>query len=379
MSKVKLFLYDFTTNKKIIKYAMAIVLLFAFALYFRTMNQGFTIGSVTMANIGLTTAFMTTLYSILSYATLDRIKAYLMLPCRKAEVFFAFVFAEYFSLVLERISFVIVIAALFTKEPFLLAAYLTLSSLIAVILDTVIVMSLNKRKILFAILSVALILLLCALLTFSQYHIVNFSLLSFSLFIGIIIISRFEPKHLAINRESRIKKNLFRRYNYFFTVMMREKTAFINTVCIFVFAIAFTFIANSTPILLYAIWCIFAVNTPVTTMFSGDKALMRQEKMLPHRSRLMSGIYVYFLSAYFVIANAFAVLLFIIVGQFSIFILFTGVMLVVIETGVTILLERKYPIRAWQKKQEVWRNPRKYILPLIVFAVAVIPILADIR
>jgi ABC-type branched-subunit amino acid transport system permease subunit len=83
-------------------------------------------------------------------------------------------------------------------------------------------------------------------------------------------------------------------------------------------------------------------------MLSGDKALMRQEKMLPRHSRLMVGGYASFLSVYFAAVNAYV---------------------------ISLYLERKFPIRQWQKKQEVWRNPRKYILPIIVCVVALAPYL----
>jgi hypothetical protein len=52
---------------------------------------------------------------------------------------------------------------------------------------------------------------------------------------------------------------------------------------------------------------------------------------------------------------------------------------VILETGISLFLERKHPIRVWQKKQEVWRNPRKYVLPLIVCVIALAPYLMGRR
>jgi len=373
MGKAKLFLYDFVTNKKIRKYIIAIVIFLVAALYYHKNNNEWMLGTAAMSNIGLSIAFLTTLYSIFSYSTIDRIKAYLMLPCKKSEVFFSFVFAQYFSLLLERMSFVIIVAAFFTKEPVLIVAYLLLSSLIAVVLDTVVLISLNKKRYFLAALSVVFIAALYVLLTYSQNSALNFTVLVVLLCISIFIVMTFESKHLAINRESKVKSNPFRRVNYFSTVMMREKIVLVNTASVFVIAGLFALISKETPFLLNLIWGVIAVNTPATTMFSGDKALMRQEKMLPRHSRLMNGVYGSFLAVYFMIANSYVVLLFVLLGQFNIFVLFTGIVLVVVETGIALLLERKYPIRSWQKKQEVWRNPRKYILPVIVFAITFVP------
>lgn len=377
MSKAKLFLYDFVTNKKIKKYIIAIILFLCAAVYYRQNNQEWTLGTTAMSSIGLSVAFLTALYSIFSYSTMNRIKAYLMLPCKKSEVFFSFIFAQYFSLILERISFVIIAVIFFTKEPVLMITYLLLSSLITVILDTLILVSLNKKRYFLAVLSVVFIASIYILLTYSQNYVLIFVVLAAMLMIGIVLVMMFESKHLAISRESKVRSNPIRRVNYFITVLMREKILLVNSATVFVIAALFAFISLETPFLLNLIWCVIAVNTPATTMFSGDKALMRQEKMLPRHSRLMYGVYGSFLAVYFAIANSYVVLLFALFGQLNILVIFTGIVLVVMETGVALLLERKYPIRSWQKKQEVWRNPRKYVLPVIVFVITFAPYLLD--
>jgi hypothetical protein len=83
------------TEKKIRKYMIAIVLFAAAAYYWRQSNPDWTLGASAMSGIGLSIAFMTTLYSIFSYATMDRIKAYLMLPCKKPRYFLVFVRAVF--------------------------------------------------------------------------------------------------------------------------------------------------------------------------------------------------------------------------------------------------------------------------------------------
>ncbi|MDR1100844.1 MAG: hypothetical protein LBL34_00550 [Clostridiales bacterium] len=373
MVKIKLFLYDFVTNRKIIKQVAVIILFLAASMYYRSANPGVMLGGAAMYGIGLSMAFLTTLYSILSYSTKDRIKAYLMLPCKKSDVFFAFIFAQLFTLILKRMSFVIIVALLFTQNPVIMIVYLVLSALIAAVLDTVIVMSMNKKRPFLAVICVATIFALYILLIRSQNHILNLSVLIGVALISVVLISRFEPTHLAINREGKMRSNPFGRSNYFFTVLLREKAALINTVFMFGFAIALAFMAKDQSLLMNVVWCIFALNTPISTMFSGDKALLRHEKMLPRQSRLMNGVYGFFLAAYYAVANTFTVVLFIVVKRFDVYVPLTAIALVVLETAIVLLLERKLPIRNWQTKQEVWRNPRKYILPIIVFLVIFLP------
>jgi len=342
-----------------------------------------------MSGIGLSMAFLSTLYSIYSYSTSERIKAYLMLPFKKSNVFFSFLFAQYFSLILERMSFVIIFALFFTKSPILIILYMILGSLTAVILDTAILMSRNTKKMPITIGSIISIAALYMLLIYSQNHILNLVALVISAFIGIGFVLYFEPKHLIISREGKSRNTSSKlshssreshssRLNYFVSVVIREKTIFIHTIVLFVFAGMFILTSKGEIFLMNAVWCIFAVNTQITTMFSGDKALLRHEKMLPRQSRLMSGIYGKFLAIYFTIANTYILIMFAAVGNFSMNLIFVGIILTSLETGGVLLLERKYPIRNWQKKQEVWRNPRKYILPIIVFTIVSMPVLFQI-
>jgi hypothetical protein len=373
MSKAQLFLFDFVTIKKIKKYLIAIVLFGVAAFYWHDTNPGFTLGTAAMSNIGLTLAFMTTMYSLFSYATMDKIRAYLMLPSKKSEVFFAFVFAQYFALLLENVAFVIVAAILFTKEPVVIILYLLFSSLITVVLDTVFLMGMNRKRYLFPVLSVALIAGLYALLTVSADYVINATVLAAVLVLSICLMMLFKAKHLAINRESKGRNRGLRRGNYFFTVLTREKVILVNTVSILAVTTVFAFISKETPILMSILWGTAAMNTPATTMFSGDRALMRQEKMLPGGSRLMSGVYASFLGVYFAVTNAYVVLLHAVMGRFSFYTALMGISFAVINTLVSILLESRCPITNWQTKQEVWRNPRKYVLPVLVCAVALAP------
>ncbi|MGX7198762.1 hypothetical protein [Enterococcus nangangensis] len=378
MNKAELFLFDFVTKRKIIRTGIEIILFFAISFYYHSSNPAFMISTGVMSSIGLSMAFLTTLYSILSYSTMNRIRAYLMLPYKKSEVFFSFIFAQLFVLLLERMSFVIIVVALFVKMPVLNITYLIISAIVAVVLDTAILISMNKKQTFYLCCFVVLVAGLYTLLILSRNHVLNFWVLLCIFLIGTVCLLKANPKNLAVNREGKVRNNRLRQMNYFFIVLLREKSTLINTVFVFIFASVFMAMSKETPILSNMVWCIVAVNTPVSTMFSGDKYLSRHEKMLPQCSHLMYGIYGLFVMTYFAIANSFALLLFAAMGKLSIVVIVTGTVLVIFETVITLLLERKYPIRSWQTKQEVWKNPRKYILPIGVFTVAIIPYLLSL-
>jgi hypothetical protein len=339
------------------------------------MNPDWRLSASAMANIGLSISFLTTLYALFSYSTMDRIRAYLMLPFKKRDVFYSFVFAQYFTLLLERISFVLVAAALFTKTPFAIISHILLSSLVTVTLAVVLLMSVNRKRYAISVLSLLLIAVMYDIQAYSSGFFMNLAVLLGLLLVSILLLASFDAKHLIINRESKARAVAVSRMNYFFTTLMREKILLVNGLALFAVAGLFAFIARNTPFLLCTLWGAVAMNTPVTTMFSGDKALLRQEQLLPRHSGLMFNVYATFLGVYFGVANAYVILLFYILGRWSIFIALTGIVFTIIETCVALLLERKYPLTLWQKKQEFWRNPRKYILPIIVCGIALTPYL----
>jgi hypothetical protein len=272
-------------------------------------------------------------------------------------------------------SFVIVADLFFAENAAVIIAYLLLSSLVTVVLDTVFMMGLNRKQFVIAIFSLLLIASLYALLSFSRNTALNLAALLAMLLLAIVLMATFQAKHLGIIRESKVRGGMLRRSNYFFVVLMREKMVLVNTLGIFAIATCFAFVAQETPFLLNILWGVIAMNTPAATMFSGDKALLRHEKMLPSHSRLMNGVYAFFLGSYFAVANAYVVLIFLLLGHFTIFVPVTAIVFTVVDTVLSLYLERKHPIKTWQKKQEVWRNSRKYIVPATVCVVAMAPYL----
>ena len=56
-------------------------------------------------------------------------------------------------------------------------------------------------------------------------------------------------------------------------------------------------------------------------------------------------------------------------GDFKPYLLIQFTIVVLLEVILVSYLETKKRIIGWQTKQQLWRNPRKYIMPAIVFIV----------
>lgn len=149
---------------------------------------------------------------------------------------------------------------------------------------------------------------------------------------------------------------------------MTEKIYIVNTICIIAFLIVLCVISRKNPIMINLTWCIGSINTPFLTMVSGDKWIARHIDMLPVKQNNIYKQYSLFLAGYFILINIVIILSkYAILNRFMLNDIFLALLLVFLETALAGILERNYRIKGWQTKQELWKNPRKYILPLVVF------------
>jgi len=186
-----------------------------------------------------------------------------------------------------------------------------------------------------------------------------------------LLLLRHDSLDLAIFRQS--KKGKSRFHNYFFRVLLTEKIYLTNTLMVVLFAVVFLFLfaEQGNPVMMSVAWCVAAVNTPATTMISGDKWLARQSDMLPGCYKDIWGMYRRFLTIYFSTVNIIVLAACLIRSERVVpYMLMQFAAATSLEVYITVYLEKHKRIAGWQTKQQLWRNPRKYILPAIVFIVA---------
>ena len=175
--------------------------------------------------------------------------------------------------------------------------------------------------------------------------------------------------YIAINKN---KSALITKFkyggNYFFKVLLNEKIYIINTLILLGMIVFLSIIQMDNFIVSSMVWTIGAVNTPVLTMLSSDPHLRRQAKMLSAKQQGIWSMYKRFVFIYFLLVNGFILALNIFFKNDNIVInICIFAVISVIEPIITFILEDKFVLTNWQTKQELWKHPRKYILPLIVF------------
>ena len=159
--------------------------------------------------------------------------------------------------------------------------------------------------------------------------------------------------------------------NYFLRASLADRVVWINAVGLFAVATVFTVTSWEQGLRFPLAWALIAVNSPLTTMISGDPDLARQLTMLG-RPALAWWHYAVAVAAFLGTFNAGAGVVYWLLGARDLP-LIAGLVVVVtaLEALAVPALERHAPLRGLRTRRDAWRHPRKYLLPaalLLAFA-----------
>lgn len=181
------------------------------------------------------------------------------------------------------------------------------------------------------------------------------------------------PYHLIRTAAS---EGRVRTSNYFDSVMMSDRVIVANGVLLTAFATVFTVMSLRSGLTYPLAYAIIAVSSPVSTMLSADKDTTVGFRMLG-RPRLLTKQYTACLFVYFAIANTITLLTYWAVGWPDL------PRLVVLAAAATVaeallipMLETRFPITGWKTSRDVWRHPRKYLLPGLILVMATVAVSA---
>lgn len=367
MGMIKVFLKDFITRRRVVWSVIALGLVAATLAAFRLPK--FELASVA-GTIGIMVCFFPTMYTIYTYTVPEHIRLYLTMPVTDWQLILSYAAALFVQTLLERMAFVVLVVIFLFENPLPIIAFQLCSGLVTVLLNVAILLGVNSKKVVTCIAGLLLfagLLAVCVLIGGLPLQ------LGLATAIGgasVLLMLRHSSEDLMVRRAG-AKTSGF-GHNYFWSVLLSEKMYLLNTAMVVAFAgvFLFGFAERGNPIMESIPWVVAAVNTPVTTMLSGDKWLVRQSEMLPDQHGAIMGMYRRFLAVYFTATNLIVLMLCIAhAGQYSLHLVIQFLAAVIIEIGLASYLETKQRIAGWQTKQQLWRNPRKYIMPIAVFVV----------
>lgn len=370
MRESKMFLWDFITPKKIKNYVLYLIVFAVLTGILFEDKEIFHINSFACSTIGIGIAFTSTAYVIYTYSIFENIKLYLTLPISKWKLFGAYFAALWVCTIIQRISFVIVVLVNYGSNILENSILLIVNSGVAVLINIGILLGKNgKRKVI--VFKNTILLILLFLFGGMNLHFGYKLVLVFFIGVGGIVTWRKSVvTDLIITHEPKNKLLAQKGIrNYFLKVVFAEKIYIVNTICIVAFMLVLCLISRENPILFQLVWCIGAINTPFVTMISSDVWVARHIDMLPEKQNNIYWQYGRFLCGYFLAVNMIIIGAKSMVSEFVTPDVFFALFLAILETISAVFIEKKYRITGWQTKQELWKNPRKYVLPLIVFVV----------
>lgn len=359
MIATRMFLKDFITVHKAIKYLITLILFGVFLWAFSIEGQNPAINGKVGVSLGICVAFSSTVYVIYTYSKIEKIKLYISLPVNKWRLFLGYFCALFSCTMIQRVSFIIMVLIFWGNSNWKNILLITIASAVAVLINIALFLGKNRNN--KGIIIINSIILL-ALLIVGNSALSIFIQLPVVVFMGGVSIATWKGCDVTdLIIEYKIKDKIFgktRVSNYFVRVVLSERCYITNTIIIFIFIIVFTFVNRSNLLMWNLAWSIGAINTPFLTMLSGDLFMVRQVDMLPKKKNYIYGQYYSFLIGYFCIANLIIILAkkIIIGGNISFDIVY-AVILVVIETIVACYLEENHRIKEWQTKQELWKHP----------------------
>lgn len=369
------FLRDFITKEKIKRYVLYLVL-FTLGIWVLRMNGNLIVLNQELIGfLGITVAFASTSYTIYTYSLAEKIRLYLTLPIGRYQIFWTYFFALFAVTMIQRISFLLVILV-FTESGVVLLEHIVLLItvvFVTVLLNVGILLGRNKGSKWKILCNFVCLGILAAIFILEQPNWMRVLEVPVVGILGILLWKNQRATDLILFHN--IKKNRKKEKksaNYFFRVLQAEKIYRTNTLFIIGFLVLWCVIARENSILFGISWSIGAVNTPFLTMLSGDVYLTRQVAMLPEKKNSVYRQYTAFLAAYFLIINSIILGAGIIIFKEwalsqMIFHVIELLIISLIEVFLGIYLEKRHRITGWQTKQELWKHPRKYLLPAIVF------------
>ena len=159
--------------------------------------------------------------------------------------------------------------------------------------------------------------------------------------------------------------------NYFLRASLADRVVWINAVGLFAVATVFTVTSWEQGLRFPLAWALIAVNSPLTTMISGDPDLARQLTMLGWPA-LVWRHYAVAVAVFLGTFNVGVGVVYWLLGARDLPLL-AGLVIVVtaLEALAVPALERHAPLRGLRTRRDAWRHPRKYLLPaalLLAFA-----------
>ncbi len=160
---------------------------------------------------------------------------------------------------------------------------------------------------------------------------------------------------------------------YFFRYLQSHKNYLVNTVIMWCAACALPiyFRQMESRFVIPVGFAILSLNTPVCILLSCDHALGRAVRFLPGQKKTFCVPYCLFIFSCNITADVIFLCSWQIqIGGVTVWMIAAAVFFAIQSAVFSVLLEWFYPIQKWKIESDLWRHPRKYIVPAVMLLLA---------
>lgn len=357
---INIFLKEIFNKRIVTEYIIFLLLWLGILLSCDTSTITITNNSFNILAILIT--FLMTYYMTSGLLDFHRSRDYISLPISSRDFLLNLGWATSIWLFATKYSYLIILYLL-VGNSFYGLLYMLAISFVTMHISLWLIVNFRKWKL--AIMYICSVLLL--ILIEIKIESPNLKLAIYLLIVSAIV---YSYKKVKLNEISITKLNMkipnLTINNYFLDAFISEQILLINSgINIFV-AVIFATSAPAYYIVLIPVpYAVLALNSGVSTMMSSELATREVLSELPPNSMYLQ--YICFVYVYFLITNGLLTIIMLIINPTYILVsvLFL-VILPVVESLVIVIMELKFPIKAWKVKPDLWRSYRKYIPPTIV-------------
>ena len=179
----------------------------------------------------------------------------------------------------------------------------------------------------------------------------------------------------AEDRKSHVIKQRKRGslWRYFFRYLSCHKNYLLNTAVMWCVALVLPcFLKEMTGLSVIPVgFAILSLNTPICILLSCDPDLEQAVRFLPGQKQRFCIPYCLFIF----LCNMAADVIFLLSWQIQnggiTVLMIAGAVFFALQSAVlSVLLEWFYPIRGWKIESDLWRHPRKYVVPVVLLLLA---------
>ncbi len=160
---------------------------------------------------------------------------------------------------------------------------------------------------------------------------------------------------------------------YFFRYLKNHKNYLLNTVFMWCIACALPlfFRQMESLFVIPAGFAVLSLNTPVCILLSCDPDLEQAVRVLPGQKKTFFVPYCLFIFSCNITADMiFLCSLQIQTGGVTVQMMAAAVFFAMLSAVLSVFLEWFFPIRGWKIESDLWRHPRKYIVPAAMLLLA---------